>query len=512
MTPGHDPTRPLRRGVYVLLIALAVGDMTGRLLAVNSVSRIELEQFLVSQQVAALQRQWRAEGADAAEIAARTAEARPRIEAAERRQRPFLSANDRSRWLTIRALSEHATYAIDEVIDVHVWNTIDMVQHKGRDGLKHLYSSKPPLLATLLTIEYLAIRHTIGWTLADNPYEVARLMLLTVNVLPTILMLALVARWVERYGRTDWGRVLTVAAAAFGTMLSAFIVVLNNHTIAAVSTAIALDAVLRIWCDGDRRIRWYAVAGGFAAFAAADELPALSLLALVAAALLWDDWRRWLIGFVPAAAVVVAAFFGTNYAAHQSWRPPYMHRHDSNPLDDDPEDNWYAYAYTLDGKERRSYWLDPQGIDRGEPSKWTYALHDLVGHHAVLSLTPLWLLSLWGAWIWLSGDDARQRQVAAGIALVTVVCVVFYVGLRPQQERTCGGMTSGFRWLFWQAPLWLLLMLPAADRAARSRWGMAAACTLLAWSVMSASYPTWNPWTQPWIYNWLESSGWRPSF
>ncbi|HMO86614.1 MAG TPA: hypothetical protein PKC18_17010, partial [Lacipirellulaceae bacterium] len=78
--------------------------------------------------------------------------------------------------------------------------------------------------------------------------------------------------------------------------------------------------------------------------------------------------------------------------------------------------------------------------------------------------------------------------------------------------RNYGGMTSGFRWLFWQAPLWLLLMLPAADRAARSRWGMAAACTLLAWSVMSASYPTWNPWTQPWIYNWLESSGWRPSF
>ncbi|HMP08325.1 MAG TPA: hypothetical protein PJ982_18400, partial [Lacipirellulaceae bacterium] len=106
------------------------------------------------------------------------------------------------------------------------------------------------------------------------------------------------------------------------------------------------------------------------------------------------------------------------------------------------------------------YWLDPQGIDRGEPSKWTYALHVLVGHHGVLSLTPLWLLSLWGAWIWLSGDDARQRQVAAGIALVTVVCVVFYVGLRPQQDRNYGGMTSGFRWLFWQAPLWLLLMLP----------------------------------------------------
>jgi hypothetical protein len=70
-------------------------------------------------------------------------------------------------------------------------------------------------------------------------------------------------------------------------------------------------------------------------------------------------------------------------------------------------------------------------------------------------------------------------------------------------------MTSGFRWLLWQAPLWLLVMLPAADRAARSRLGMAAALVLLVFSALSASYPTWNPWTQPWIYNWMESSGWH---
>ncbi len=508
MTPGgDDATRRLRRGVYAVLIAAAAGNMAGRLLAVNSVSRIELEQYLVSQRVAALQRRLRAEGLDAETIETQVAAARPQFEAEERRQRPFLSANDRSRWLTIRALTEHATFAIDEVIDPNVWNTIDMVQHKGRDGLSHLYSSKPPLLAVLLTLEYLAIRGVTGWTLADNPYEVVRLMLFTVNVLPTILLLALVARWAERFGTTDWGRIFVIAVAAFGTMLSAFVVVLNNHTVAAVCTAIAIDALLRIWFDGERRLRWFAIAGGFGALAAADELPALSLLALLAAALLVHDRRGWLLGFAPAAAAVVAAFFAANYAAHESWRPPYMHRSET-----DASDNWYAYTYKLAGKERPSYWLDPQGIDRGEPSKLTYALHVLAGHHGVLSLTPAWLLSVWGAWLWLRSGDPRLRQLAAGVALLTVTCLVFYIGLRPQADRNYGGMTSGFRWLFWLAPLWLLVMLPAADRAARSRWGMAVACTLLALSVLSASYPTWNPWTQPWIYNWLTSCGWTPSF
>ena len=37
-----------------------------------------------------------------------------------------------------------------------------MVQHKGRDGKLHLYSSKPPLLATLLAGEYWLIHEFAG--------------------------------------------------------------------------------------------------------------------------------------------------------------------------------------------------------------------------------------------------------------------------------------------------------------------------------------------------------------
>jgi hypothetical protein len=508
MTPRvGDPGQRLRSGVYALLIALAAGNMSGRLLAVNAINRQELETSVVNQRVAAAEKKFRAEGASEDIVRAKLAAARKLIEHEERRQRPFLSGNDRSRWLAIRALVEKGTFEIDDVMDRHVWNTIDMVKHRGRDGKMHLYSSKPPLLIVILAGEYWLINKATGWTLADNPYEVGRLMLFTVHVLPMVLLIAIVAGLAERFGTTDWGRIFVVAAAAFGTFLTTFAVVLNNHVIAAASASVALYAFVRIWFDGDERVRWYALAGFAAAFTAADELPALAFLALVAAPLLLHNWRAWLLGFAPAAAIVVAAFFAANYAAHDSLRPPYMHRDKENG-----EDDWYRYTYMLDGKERPSYWNNPQGIDRGEPSKVVYAFHTLIGHHGIFSLTPSWLLSVWGLVIWLWRGTPRQRQLAAGILLLSVVCLTFYIGLRPQHDRNYGGMTSGFRWVFWLAPFWLAGMIPATDRLSRTRFGMALALVLLAFSVLSASYPTWNPWIQPWIYNWLQSNGWQPAF
>jgi hypothetical protein len=84
-----------------------------------------------------------------------------------------------------------------------------------------------------------------------------------------------------------------------------------------------------------------------------------------------------------------------------------------------------------------------------------------------------------------------------------LVCVVFYL-LRPLGERNYGGSTSGFRWVFWLAPLWLLSMLPAVDFLSKRRWTRVLALVLLAASVLSASYPTWNPWNDPWIMDYLK--------
>jgi hypothetical protein len=328
-------------------------------------------------------------------------------------------------------------------------------------------------------------------------------MLVTINILPLILMYVILAKLVERFGTTDWGRIFVMAAATFATFLSTFSVVLNNHIIAAVSAAITVYLFVRIIDDGERCWSYFFAAGLAAAFTAANELPAATLLAFTGAALFWRAPRETVAAFVPGMLVVAAAFFGTNWLAHDRISPPYAFRSDG-----DPAENWYKFTYTVNGRPVKSYWHDRQGIDRGEPAKLTYAVHCLVGHHGVFSLTPIWLISLAGGLTWLRSGDHVRRELAAIILTASAVCLIFFIGMRPLEDRNYGGMTSGFRWMFWFTPLWLVVMIPAADWLSRSKVRQAIAAALLSISVLSASYPTWNPWVHPWLYNWMSWCGW----
>jgi hypothetical protein len=279
--------------------------------------------------------------------------------------------------------------------------------------------------------------------------------------------------------------------------------VLNNHLPGAVSGLAAVYAVVRICFDGERRLRYFAAAGLFAAFAVACELPALALFAALGVALLWKSPRGTLIGFVPAALLVGAGFFWTNWVAHQDFRPPYAHRGEG--------DNWYDYEYKRrpdDSRTIDSYWRNRIGIDRGEERPAVYVFHVLVGHHGIFSLTPVWLLSFAGMFIWLSrSHENSYRQMALLFLAVSAACILFYLS-RPQDDRNYGGMTSAFRWVFWLAPIWLVSMLPAADALSRRRWTRGLALLMLAISVLSASYPTWNPWTHPWLLDYFYYLGW----
>ncbi len=172
----------LRWSVYLLLITIATGAMLGRIMAVDSIDVRGLEKFLKGQGRADWQK-----------------------------SRPFLSANDRSRWDTVRALVEHGTYAIDDVVREPGWDTIDMVKHAGRDGQDHLYSSKPPLLATLMAGPYWVVYKTTGATLGTQPYVIGRSMLVMWTVIPLVIYFLALASLAERFGTTDWGRLFMVA-------------------------------------------------------------------------------------------------------------------------------------------------------------------------------------------------------------------------------------------------------------------------------------------------------------
>ena len=507
--PGDaSARRRLRWGVYAILAAVALGGIVGRIAAVASVDRITLENRLVEE---AVKREAAAGGpVDAAAV-------RARIEREKRLVRPFLSGNDRSRWLTVRALVERGTFAIEDLVVEPGWDTLDAVVHPDAAGKLHLYSSKPPLLSVIAAAPYWLIHRLTGWTLGDHPFEVGRMLLLVCGAVPFAILLAFTFRSVDMVGSSDWGRLWAAALAACGTLLTTFAIALTNHLPAAAAAAASLWLLLAIR-SGTYRSAWpFFAAGLAAALTAAFELPALAWLVAVLVVLAKYDLRRTITAAVPAALLVAAAALAANHLAHGTIVPPYAHRADGmrpaaataveeswNP------DNWYDYAIRLpNGRLLQSYWRAPQGIDRGEPSRAAYAWHAIAGHHGILSLTPAWLLVVPG----LALLAARRRRhgdgeadVALAIAAVSVVVIVFYL-LRPQADRNYGGMTSGFRWVFWMAPLWVAAAVPTADILGRSRLGRILACLLLAMSVLSVAYPTWNPWTRPWIEQALRHAG-----
>src|ERR1700729_1886733 len=102
---------------------------------------------------------------------------------------PSLGANDRSRWATVRALVDNGTYelgyrefdASGNVVrgangkpadkgfifgeEGGSWGTIDKVMDPNTGKF---YSSKPPLLPTMVAGEYWFLKHTFGWSIVAD--------------------------------------------------------------------------------------------------------------------------------------------------------------------------------------------------------------------------------------------------------------------------------------------------------------------------------------------------------
>ncbi len=454
---------------------------------------------------------------------------------------PTFSSNDRSRWATIRALVDgdpetgEATYVIGRrdparataknkygdygIVFEDGYGTVDKVLHPEK---MEFYSSKPPLLSTLVAGLYWVLQLLTGWTLKDNPFEVVRTILLLVNLVPFVIYLALLARLVERYGSTDWGRLFVLTAACFATLMNPFAIALNNHTVATCSVVFALYPALRIWRetqapDGVPAPWLFAVAGLFASFAVCNELPALAFAGALFVLLLWRRPGKTLLFFLPAAAVPVAALIVTNYLAIGQMKPAYAEF--GGP--------WYEYE--------GSHWRRPnpgevrRGIDwaRQHESRAEYAFHVLLGHHGLFSLSPVWLLAVAGMLLALRYAGALRRPPAPeetvsqgrrpppGPELVlvgglTLVLTVVVVGFYLWRSDNYGGWTNGLRWLMWLSPLWLLTMLPVADRLSGNRWGRWVAYALLAASIFSTAYRSWNPWRHPWLFDLMDAQGWIP--
>jgi len=512
-----------------LLIALAAGAAAGRILAVELIYEPSLHRD--EQETTPGKRVW------------------PRTRPLPM---PTFSSNDRSRWATVRNLVEKGTYVIGHrdrrlvvasavsllgagngpeaavletigytlrvrgdtgLVTEDGWQTVDKVLHP--DTLEY-FSSKPPLFSTLVAGLYWVLYH-LGWTFADDPWTVVRVILLVVNALPFLVYLALLARLLEQFGTTDWGRLYVFAAASFATLVTTFVVTLNNHLVATYTALFALYPALRIWSrQSSPSALLLVLAGFFAGLTACNELPAMAFAVLLGLTLLQRAPGRTLAFFVPAAAVPVAAFFVTNYLAIGQLRPAY----------DEFGTPWYGYE--------GSHWRQPvagekkSGIDwaRLKETRAEYAFNVLLGHHGLFTLSPVWLLALAAMLalpfrLWSrsaarappNNEVEEEGTAQSGVTLLTLLTLlltVIVVGFYLYKSDNYGGWTSGLRWLMWLSPFWLLTMLPVADRLGATRAGRAVAYVLLALSVLSVAYSTRNPWRHPWLYDFMQTQGWIP--
>jgi hypothetical protein len=504
-----------RRSIYALLITLAVAAACARIFAVQRLSDPNLSRPPTT---SLPPDEDTLDDEDLREEDWRNAWAKDRP-----RPTPTLGDNDRSRWDTIRALVEDHTYVIGHqdvepdgkhtesgIITHDGWKTIDKVRHPETHDF---YSSKPPLLPTLLAGEYWILR-AFGLSIVTDRWVVVRVILLTINALPWLVYLWLLARLVESFGTTDWGRIFVMAAGCFGTLITPFLNTLNNHTIAACSVLFALYPVLlsfRSPLTGTQAI----AAGFFAGFTACTELPAASFLAILFSVVLWREPRRALVYFLPAAIIPLAGFMLTNWLAIHQWTPAYGEFGSSG--------GWYDYP--------GSYWSSGKiiGIDwaSAKEGRGLYAFHVLLGHHGLFSLTPIFLLAAAGAVVGVfrlagvgrkpandSADPLVENPafpILAGMTLVlSVVVLSFYILVVADRNRNYGGWTCGPRWLLWLTPFYLLTMIPVCDWLAGRRWGRGVGYILLAVSVVSASYPAWSPWRHPWLYNLIDALGGIP--
>lgn len=509
MTLPADPTAAVRRTVYLLVGAVAVFVTAAKIVGAENV-------FEPSRYAPPYDWSFGAERPD--HPTRKWPELRPEPS-------PFFSSNDRSRWATIRALVDEGTYVVGRredhpnatppfddtgIIFENDYQSLDKVMNPATG---EFYSSKPPLLSTVLAGEYWVLKQAFGWGIVRDKWLVVGVILLTVNVLPFAIYLWLLANLIERFGTTDFGRLFAFTLGALGTFLLTFGATLNNHNPAAYGALFAVYPLLRRE-SGPESAGELAASGLFAGLTACLDLPAAALTAVLFVPLAWVRPGRTLLFFLPSMLVPVAAQFVCNYAALGKLLPAYSDF--GGPWYDYPGSHWKKWELVKAGQ------FVP-GIDFNQEPTHVYAFHLLLGHHGWFSLTPAFLLSLVGT-IGLMKSAGRHvlnvlgRAVAPAERVVTpaligpmtlvVSAVVFGFYLTRTQSYNYGGNTSGPRWLFWLIPLWVLCAAPAADRIGRWRTGRAVAAVLLGMSVLSVFYPAWNPWRSPWVQQLCERAGW----
>ncbi len=226
-------------------------------------------------------------------------------------------ANELPRIYLVKAMVDDGSFAIDD--GVRRWGTTVDVSPSGG----HYYSNKAPGASFLAVPAYAALKglHSL---LGYGPVNLAQMtwtFRVVSGVIPTLLFLLLLWRFLARYAPRPETRRLVIAGYALGSMALTYSILFHAHQLAAVSIATAY--ILTVWVvENGRDRRWLLVAGFAAGCAPLVDYQAAFAGVPIAVYLIARAWQRrqprWVVYEVLGAIPPIAALLYYHYAAFGS--------------------------------------------------------------------------------------------------------------------------------------------------------------------------------------------------
>ena len=382
---------------------------------------------------------------------------------------PKVADNVLSRYMTIEAIVEHGTLAVDRTELFRRSRPVDLV----RFGDRH-YSDKPPVLAALASPIY-AVQVLAGMHFLP-PYPDFFLANLAITGLVVGLSSAMTLVWFRQLLQTVPLRPIVADGLTltfgFGSPLLTYAVTFNNHGVAAgaITGALAFTVLER---RGSKAKRDRFLAGLLAGLAAVIDLPAgcltLAGLGLVQAIRAGSIPRAYALG--AAGPLMVHCWLQSRVTG--------------SPL---PAE-LYPEAFVYPG----SFWATPAGTYHEIGARHWFAVELLIGPSGWLTVTPALAFGLAGLAMTLTRRGDPLRPVA-GVVLGSLVVLVAYYAFAVRRTDFAG-QSFGTRHLLAITPAVAWFEAASLGRL-RGWWAPTLFVALSAVGGLYAYHGVWEPWSR----------------
>lgn len=382
---------------------------------------------------------------------------------------PKISGNVSSRYMTIEAIVERGTMAVEASPLRAASGSPDLVRF-GR----HLYSDKPPVLSVIGAAVYaLVYQSGVRFSGSMSQFVVANWVLVASIVgVMSALTLVWLRQLLQAIPISPKVADLLTLAFGFGSLLLSYGVTFNNHSVAAglVTGALALTMLEDPQTERSRLRR--ALAGFLAGLTATIDLPAGGVL-LVGLSV-WLTLRCRSLPWSFFAGAFLPFLF------HGLLQPLVT----GTPL---PVE-MYPKAFDYPG----SYW-STAGVWKETAPRWRFGLELLLGPQGWITVTPVLAFTAIGLVSAITRRDDPLRPAALTVASMVLVLLAYYVwGVR---RTDYAGQSFGTRHLLAITPVCYFFAVAGADRL-RSVVAWALFIILLGVGVLYGVAGLRDPWSR----------------